>query len=583
MKKYISMIAASLMAVSCVDTIILPDNMTVEEDFWKTKSDVQLMVSGAYQSMLSSDIQTRLLVWSGLRSDEMVPVANLTSALAEDLTEVNLANIQDDNTFASWGAFYKVINNCNIVLEKASKVLAEDPSYTQGDYLADCSKMLALRSLCYFYLVRNFRDVPYVDVAYLSSSQDRNVAQSAPSEVLEHIIADLQTAETNAVASNAYGDWRDVGYLTRDGVQALLADVYLWRGSVMHNSADYEKCVEYCNKVIASKKANHVADRFRAENPDDEFPSLIAGNETFINLYVDQNAEESIFELQYNGTNNGNVALCQYYNHYSGTAAPYLYASSIYGYAAANGVYTFNNGTESKSTDWRGLMNTYNKTVTVGEFEAFEIRKYVSDNPTYMPTLTTSAAESKNRVYSTNYQQNFIIYRLADVILMKAEALTALSSGTYEEDTRVAEAFNLVRLVNARSLEDQADSMVLKNVAPDAVKMETLVLQERQRELAFEGKRWYDLLRYNYRHVSGVDYTTTLADQNERGVSFVVNYQPMLDLMKQKLGSKGEAVAAKMGTEPRLYMPLPLSDLKISPLLKQNPAYSSNENTSKNY
>ena len=62
MKKYILMIVASLMAVSCVDTVILPDDKTVDEDFWKSKSDVQLMVNGAYRSMLSTDIVKRLIV-----------------------------------------------------------------------------------------------------------------------------------------------------------------------------------------------------------------------------------------------------------------------------------------------------------------------------------------------------------------------------------------------------------------------------------------------------------------------------------------------------------------------------------------
>ena len=578
MKKYISMIVASLMAVSCVDTIILPDNVTVEEDFWKKKSDVQLMVSGAYRSMLSSDIQARLLVWSGLRSDEMIPVDNLTGSLAEDLTEINLANIQEDNTFATWGAFYSVINNCNIVLEKAGGVVSEDPSYTEGDYRADCSKMLALRALCYFYLVRNYRDIPFIESAFLSSSQNRNIPQSAPTAVLERIISDLETAERNAVASNAYGNWQDVGYLTRDGIQALMADIYLWRGSVMHNQADYQKCVEYCDKVIASKKANHVENRFRAEDPNNPYPALMQGNETFINLYVDQNAEESIFELQYNGTNNGNLALCQYYNHHSGTAAPYLYASINYGYAGK--VYTFNNGSSDITTDWRGLLNTYNEEANVGDFKGFEIRKYVDENTAYSPADTKKGKpEAKNRLYSASYAQNFIIYRLADVMLMKAEALAAMSTGDYKEDSRIEEAFNLVRIVNARSLENPADSMKLEGLAPTAAKMEELVLQERQRELAFEGKRWYDLLRYNYRHVEGVDYNSILADQT----SFVTNYQPMLDLIKSKMEGKGEAVTAKMNNEPRLYMPLPLADLKISPLLKQNPRYSSTENTSKNY
>lgn len=581
MKKYISMIVASMMAVSCVDTIILPDNMTVEEDFWQSKSDVQLMVSGAYQSMLSSDIQTRLLVWSGLRSDELIPVANLNGSLPEDLTEVNLANIQEDNVFAEWAAFYKVINNCNIVLEKAGRVLENDPSYTQGDYLADCSKMLALRSLCYFYLVRNYRDVPFYDYAFNSSSQENSLPQTAPATVLEHLITDLQTAETNAVAGNAFGNWQDVGFFTRDGIQALLADIYLWRGSVMHNASDYQKCVEYCDKVIASKKLNHrvSANRYRTEDPADPYPSLSQGNETFTDLYVTQNAEESIFELQYNGVNNGNVALCQYYNHYSGTNAPYLYASEIYAYGGS--VYTSNNGLGDITTDWRGQMNSYNEVSDVGDFRGLQIRKYVSDSPNFLPSTSSVATEAKNRAYSANYQQNFIVYRLADVMLMKAEALTAQATGDYTDDSNVAAAFDLVRIVNARSLENPDDSMTIANVKPDASKMEILVLQERQRELAFEGKRWYDLLRYNYRHINGVDYNKILADQT--GTAFVANYQPMLDLIKQKLSGKGDAVTNKLRTEPTLYMPIPLKDLKICPQLKQNPNYSSSETTSKNY
>jgi hypothetical protein len=52
--------------------------------------------------------------------------------------------------------------------------------------------------------------------------------------------------------------------------------------------------------------------------------------------------------------------------------------------------------------------------------------------------------------------------------------------------------------------------------------------------------------------------------------------------MTRKLNNGG-AVAAKLGNESRLYMPVPLADLKICPALKQNPGYSSSDNYSKNY
>lgn len=44
--------------VSCVDTVLLPDDKTVDQDFWKTKSDVNQMVQGAYKSMLSADVMS---------------------------------------------------------------------------------------------------------------------------------------------------------------------------------------------------------------------------------------------------------------------------------------------------------------------------------------------------------------------------------------------------------------------------------------------------------------------------------------------------------------------------------------------
>ena len=239
-------------------------------------------------------------------------------------------------------------------------------------------------------------------------------------------------------------------------------------------------------------------------------------------------------------------------------------------------------------------MNTYNTPVTAGDFDVLEIRKYVSDNGAYSPSTTSAKPETKASSYSTSLPMNYIIYRLTDVMLMKAEALTGkvMLKETGDENNesldnadiaQLQTAFNLVKYVNTRSKEYEADSLKWNTYRDGASTMEKLILAERLRELAFEGKRWYDLLRYNYRHVSGVDYKTTLADQNERGVAVVSVYDEMLNLMKRKLSGKGNAVAAKMNTEPKLYMPIPLSDINLCPLLKQNPGYGSSEKYNKNY
>ena len=539
MKKYILMTVAALMMASCVDTLIMPDDKTVDEDFWKSKRDVQLMVNGAYQAMLGENIISRLIVWGDLRSEEVIPEATLTGSLHEDLTEINLGNTQTDNEFAKWAPFYAVINRCNLVLERAEAVLEEDPSYTQGDYLADCSQMLALRSFCYFYLVRNFRDVPYI--------------------------------------SHAYTDWRRVGYFTRDAINALQADIYLWLGSIRHSNFDYEQCVAYCDKIIESKKGQHVLDRGTAESRD---YWLAEGRTAYVRLYVNKNAEESIFELQYNGSSNTSVGLTKYFNHNTDRsgAVPYLYASSIFG-NPINSSYVFYSG--QGSTDYRALNATYfNDPKTVGDFEALGIRKYISS------IGKTQAAGTEATVdYGSTLNRNYIIYRLPDIMLMKAEALTALSADVNDE--RLSQAFELVKFVNQRSKDLETDALKwgsIETAADPVAAMETLILAERLRELAFEGKRWYDLLRYSFRHTEGIDYTKTLAVLNDQGVTFAPTYNEMLSLMTRKLGgTKGSAVAAKMSTEPKLYMPIPLDEVSVCPLLRQNPGYSDNEKYNKNY
>ena len=574
-----ALLTMPLLFASCVDTIILPDNLTVDEDFWKSKDDVSQMVNGAYRSMLSENVMSRLIVWGGLRGDEFVPVEAVTGALVEDLVEINLANTQEDNQFAEWSGIYSVINNCNIVLDRAEAVMAEDPSYTQGDYLADRSQMLALRALCYFYLVRNVRDVPYITESYMNSSKERYVPQTNPDSVLTCCINDLKEAERNALSATTFNDWKRVGYFTRDGIQALLADIYLWRGSVEHNVADYQACIDYCDRVIASKRAQHRPGRDEVVAKD--YP-LEDGERMFIELFVSQNAEESIFELQMDGASNGASALCKYFNALSASdTRHYLYAPTIFTYGGD--VFT-----SSSSVDWRGAESTYygNTSVSVGESTVLEIRKFVSND--YMPlTSITTAPAAKARAFSANYAQNYPVYRLSDVMLMKAEALVAIASGDDTDTESLQKAFHLVNAVNKRAKTADAltagDTLKATTFASSATTMENLILAERLREFAFEGKRWYDLLRFNYRHVEGVDYKSTLYEQSERnGWAPVANYGPMLNLMKRKLSTKGDAVAAKIGDETKLYMPIPLRDLNITPVLHQNPGYNSTETISKN-
>ncbi len=571
------------MAASCVDTIILPDDKTVDEDFWKSKKDVALMVNGTYESMGVPDIMARLIVWGDMRSDELVPTATgTTTGTREALQQISTANMETTNTYAQWSAFYHVINNCNIVLERAEGVRTEDPNYSEGDYLSDRAQMLALRSLCYFYLVRNFRDVPYSTTAYMNSSQDYNVAQSAPSEVIDNCIKDLEEAIPNAVAGNAYTDWRRVGYLTRDGMRSILADIYLWRASMTHNQADYQKVIDLCDQVISAKKSQHTT--LPSETQVKEYP-LATQREMFYDLFVKQNAEESIFELQMNESNNynssdkvylGNNGVCQMLYKYkdNNSGFGFLKATSIFAGTATNGTKVYR-----QANDYR--MNAFVFEANNTENGTYDVRKMVSEEIGYQPNAITGYTRGGARTYA-NYAQNYIFYRLTDIILMKAEAMVQLA--TTDEDPILRSAFNLVQAVNLRALDDaaQGDSLKWATYRDGKETVELLVMEERLRELCFEGKRWYDLLRYNFRHVEGIDYTTTLAQQDDWGLAWVANYQPMLNLMGRKFEGGGSAVTNKMQGEPHLYLPIPHRELQVCPVLRQNPVYSDSDEYEKN-
>ena len=119
-------------------------------------------------------------------------------------------------------------------------------------------------------------------------------------------------------------------------------------------------------------------------------------------------------------------------------------------------------------------------------------------------------------------------------------------------------AFSLVTAVNKRSicqatLKDTLDPKKYTSKAD----IENLVLEERHRELMFEGKRWYDLVRRSRR------------DGNTRYLSTQV---------LQKFSSNTSAIQDKLAKMDAVFWPYNVDELKVNKNLKQNPAFGSGEN-----
>jgi hypothetical protein len=148
-------------------------------------------------------------------------------------------------------------------------------------------------------------------------------------------------------------------------------------------------------------------------------------------------------------------------------------------------------------------------------------------------------------------------------MLMKAEALAYRNDTLTPGNKDLVNSFDLVKAVYYRSnpyIKTSTDS--ISYTEGNAESMRELVLAERQRELAFEGKRWYDLVR-------------KALNDGETG--------PMLDLMvDRKYADNQRAIRSKLASINTLFFPIQESELKTNPLLKQNEAYETDDVFEKN-
>lgn len=427
-----------------------PQDGIIKEEFWETKEQVKASVIGIYSSMMESSSGTYgrtnyipslselLFVWGEGRADNIAPATFVSS---DDIEFVNV-NIQAANVNTNWRPFYRTINFCNTVIEKAPEVLATDNTFTQtllDNYL---SEALTIRALMYFYLVRSFGDVPLKLDATLSDENITPIAKSPQADVLAQIVSDLKSAESKAVIT--YGDVAsDKGRVTVYTINTILADVYLWMDK-------YTECVAECDKVINSRKFGLI--RGATINP----PVYDYNANWFNTLYFNGNSSEGIFELQFDAQK-----LNPYYGMFSSSISTRRWTAAA---DIMDRVFTVD-FTNDQNYDIRADGGSVRAATST-------IWKYVGATPTTLRALDQSYA-------------HWFFYRYADVLLLKAEALNEMGQGQ--------QALDLVYTIRTR-----ANALAATDLTPapsDKNLIQEFILLERAREFCFEGKRWYDVLR----------------------------------------------------------------------------------------
>ena len=327
--------------------------------------------------------------------------------------------------------------------------------------------------------------------------------------------------------------------------------MYLWAGQ-------YAKCMETANRVLNFKKDRYNelleedGESLELELFADQYPLVpeqlrgnTAGN-AYDAIFGTGHSFESIFELGFiNNYGNENKMIADYFGSTSNSQGQ-LFAAE----AMATGVY---GSTANELWNWDDCR--FAEFISE-EGSNFLIRKYARQScSVQIGTESSKEAMTSGSMRSTNHA-NWIIYRMTDVMLMKAEAAVELSEATGVDSTDVA--FELVQVINRRGRNlSEADAKNLKRDDYRSIPlMRELVQDERRRELMFEGKRWFDLVRVALREKSNTNLIAQVIKKHTENTN---------------------AIRIKLGKTDALFWPINRTELDVNPNLSQNPAYQTKD------
>jgi tetratricopeptide (TPR) repeat protein len=464
-RKYITLLLLSL-TIACSKQFLTkapPDSVNTS-NFYKTADDAVAAVNAAYQPLQRPKLYN-FRMWTSdiFAGNAEVGGANDGKDGIETIQEADFVTKTDNaGVLDLYRGPAPGILQCNIVLQKVPGITM-DASLKQR-VLGEAK---FLRGLYYFILVRYFGDVPLVLVPQEPGSPDLYPKRTPENLVYDQIVKDLTEAAAELPLSSAYSG-SDIGRASRGAATGLLAKVYLTLGQ-------YQQTVDLCQQVASmgyDLNADY-ADNFNA---------------------LKKNTPESLFEVQFSGATTygflDDANQAAWPSTFTGPRNQTNMVAGAYGWDLPTQEFMDAYETNDKRKDITVLYpgcpdfygNAYDPTFSI---TGFSLRKF-------LVPLSVSPA------YNTN-PEDFPVLRYADVLLMEAEALNETGK------TLEAEApLNLVR--NRAGLPDITTGLSQDN-------FRTAVLHERRMELAFEGQRWFDLIRVNHGQYA-LDFFQTIGKAN---------------------------------------------------------------------
>ena len=510
---YIAMAGATLLTSSCNDWLdVLPKNEQVSPEYWKTKEQVEEVLAQGYQNMRLT-VPT-LIYWGELRG------ASIYAYSGKSKQELQNFQLNSSSGECKWGGFYSILNVANSIIKYAPEVKRQDETYHEAVMNSNMAEAYFMRAWTYFTLVRNFKEVPLILEPYMTDEYAVDIPKSSEETIIAQIKLDIENALSTGAAKEMYDDEDWTGMSKgRVTVWAL----YLW-------SEDYDGCVRYADMLINSTSA------FR--------PAFVEDPEQWYNIFFPGNSNGSIFELNFDQSRNQSPDD-------DATASTYPSPSNVYPWTQSTvASLQFSNAMckrlfDEQTDQWvtsntvRGYGNTFvlSSGTVIGN----------SNTEGYLPFKFRIGGKDGLSTTRSYKDANWILYRMADVLLMKAEALIWKGG-----EANFAQALELINKIRTRA------NVTTLSVQTNAVSQENMLgylLQERDLEFAAEGKRWYDLLRFG------------------RSQNFKYKDQFINMIIENNSTVSASWIRSVLKNTDAWYLPISQGEIDSNPNLIQNPYY----------
>lgn len=518
--RLLALVLAFVPMFGCEDKLELadPNNLTTDE-FWQTPEQAVEATNAIYTALIIDGYYMR-----------MMPA--LTDGRGDDIRQdtpwwdlAQVANFTALPTTAPvqwlWAAHYQAIFRANQVLERVPEMEMDEDLKNRV-----LGQAYFLRGLSYFNLAANFKVVPLI-TSPPEDPSEYYAATATEEELWSQIIADFSQAKTLLPVSYRGVSGPDVGQLgraTKGAATGMLGKAHLYRQNWQSAADEFEDVVALADQGVYGLMEDYI----------DNFSPL------------SENNKESLFEVQFATPDQVGGTVKNYggepnSNWMNVSSVGHTYAMDGYGYS------------DFLPTQW--LYNEYKEERTVDDnLDPRLLATIVSFEPEAGVTTVYNGQPWENpedAIYPAKYTHaripgytsesqggvelsdiNYRVLRYADVLLMYAEALNELG--------RTQEAYQYIQQVR-----DRANLPALSEVRPNMgqAEMREQIAHERALELAIEGVRIHDIIRWGWLYDAG-----KLAELKAHDAEYN-NWTP--------------------GSE---YLPIPQTELDVNPNLLPNPA-----------